>query len=533
MSRTLSHNPAQRPQPSMSAPPTRPQRVLPGTASACLHDVQASRSIEAAALTQHPPHELMRRAGLGVARLALAVAPHARRVWVACGPGNNGGDGLVAATHLHGAGFDVEVTLCGDAQRLPDDARLALAAAHQAGVTLSPAAPAQAPDLVIDALLGLGASRAPQDAIAEAIAAINGMSATVLAVDLPSGLNADTGQCLGRAAVVATHTLSLLTLKPGLFTAEGRDHAGQIWLDTLGVSSLHVAPTAGLAGADAMDVLGVRAHGSHKGNHGDLVVVGGAAGMTGAALLAARAALASGAGRVFVSLLDTAGMACDLRQPELMFRPQWWRGDPSALAHSTVVCGCGGGTAVRDALPTLLSRCPRLLLDADGLNVIAADGALMQQLQSRAARGQVTVLTPHPLEAARLLGCDAAKVQHDRLLAARTLAQRHGCMVLLKGSGSVIASADGSMVINPTGNGLLAGGGTGDVLAGWAGGFWAQLAATRGDTLSAHQSLAAAVWLHGHAADLQFERSPGSLAIRAGELTEQMRAVAVARGLRP
>ena len=180
----------------MSAPPTRPQRVLPGTAPAPLHDVQASRSIEAAALGCAPPHELMRRAGLGVAWLALAVAPHARRVWVACGPGNNGGDGLVAATHLHGAGFDVEVTLFGDAQRLPDDARRALAAAQQAGVPLSSAAPAQAADLVIDALLGLGASRAPQGTIAEAIAAINGMSATVLAVDLPSGLNADTGRQL-------------------------------------------------------------------------------------------------------------------------------------------------------------------------------------------------------------------------------------------------------------------------------------------------------------------------------------------------
>ena len=517
----------------MSASPTRPQRILPGTAPAPLYDVQASRSIEAAALGLHPAHELMQRAGLAVARLALAVAPHARRVWVACGPGNNGGDGLVAATHLHGAGFDVEATLFGDAQRLPDDARRALASAQQAGVPLSSAAPAQAADLVIDALLGLGASRPPQGTIAEAIAAINGMSAPVLAVDLPSGLNADSGRQLGTVTVVAAHTLSLLTLKPGLFTAAGRDHAGQIWLDTLGVSSRHIAASAMLAGADTLDVLGPRAHASHKGSHGDLVVVGGAAGMTGAALLAARAALASGAGRVFVSPLDAAGMACDLRQPELMFRPRWWRGDPATLTRSTVVCGCGGGAAVRDALPTLLSRCPRLLLDADALNAIACDGALLQQLQSRAARGQVTVLTPHPLEAARLLGCDMAAVQVDRLLAARTLAQRHGCLVLLKGSGSVIAFADGGLVLNPTGNGLLAGGGTGDVLAGWAGGFWAQLAATQGDALSARQSLMAAVWLHGHAADLQFDRSPGSLAIRAGELSEQMRALAAARGLRP
>jgi hydroxyethylthiazole kinase-like uncharacterized protein yjeF len=519
---------------AMSAPsPVRPIRILPGDAPAPLHDAAASRAIEAAALARHAPHALMQRAGLGVARLALAVSPHARRVWVACGPGNNGGDGLVAATHLHRAGLNVTATLFGDAQRLPDDARLALAAAMQSGVPLAAQPPAEPADLTIDALLGLGASRAPQGAIAEAIAAINGMATTVLAVDLPSGLHADTGQRLGAAAVLATHTLSLLTLKPGLFTALGRDHAGQVWYDPLGVAADDVSPAAMLSGADAMHALPPRAHASHKGSHGDLVVVGGAPGMTGAALLAARAALASGAGRVFVSLLDAAGMACDLQQPEAMFRPQWWRGDPATLARCTVVCGCGGGMAVREALPVLLSRCPRLLLDADAIHAVAADEALAQALQARAARGQVTVLTPHPLEAARLLGCDVAAVQADRLLAARSMAQRHGCMVLLKGSGSVIALPDGSAWINPTGNGLLAGGGTGDVLAGWAGGFWAQLAATRGDAPSAQQALLAAAWLHGRAADLLLARSPTSLALRAGALTEAMREAAAARRPQP
>jgi hydroxyethylthiazole kinase-like uncharacterized protein yjeF len=352
-----------------------------------------------------------------------------------------------------------------------------------------------------------------------------------LAVDLPSGLHADTGQRLGAAAVVATHTLSLLTLKPGLFTALGRDHAGQVWLDALGVTADGLATTALLSGADTLAALRPRAHASHKGSHGDLAVVGGAPGMTGAALLAARAALASGAGRVFVGLLDEHAMACDLQQPELMFRPQWWRGDPATLARSTVVCGCGGGMAVRAALPVLLSRCPRLLLDADAINAVAADEALAHALQARAARGQVTVLTPHPLEAARLLGSDVATVQADRLLAGRTLARRHGCVVLLKGSGSVIAVPDGTAWINPTGNGLLASGGTGDVLAGWVGGFWAQLAATQGDAPSARQALLAAAWLHGRAADLLLARSPTSLALRAGALTEAMREVAAAPGL--
>ena len=515
----------------MAAPSsTRLQRILPGEASARLHDVAASRAIEAAALARHAPHELMRRAGLGVARLALAVAPHAQRVWVACGPGNNGGDGLVAAAHLHRAGLQVTATLFGDAQRLPDDARQALDAARQCGVPLAAEPPEGAIDLVIDALLGLGASRAPAGAMAGAIGTIRGAAAPVLAVDLPSGLHADTGQLLGEQAVIATHTLSLLSLKPGLFTAQGRDHAGQIWLDTLGVSTADHAATALLAGAATLNMLQSRSHASHKGSHGDLVVIGGAAGMTGAALLAARAALASGAGRVFVSLLDSIGMACDPQQPELMFRPQWWRSDPATLARGTVVCGCGGGTAVREALPTLLSRSPRLVLDADALNALAADEGLTQSLSLRRARGQVTVLTPHPLEAGRLLGTDVGPVQADRLLAARTLAKRHGCLVLLKGSGSVIASPDGDLSINPTGNGLLASGGTGDVLAGWIGGFWAQRAATDGDGPAAQQALAAAAWLHGQAADLELIRSPGSLALRAGALTELMRGLLAARG---
>jgi ADP-dependent NAD(P)H-hydrate dehydratase / NAD(P)H-hydrate epimerase len=514
------------------ASPDRPIRILPADAGACLHDIQASRAIEAAALSQHPPHQLMQRAGLGVARLALALAPHARQVWVACGPGNNGGDGLVAAVHLQRAGLAVQATLCGNVQQLPDDARQALADARQAGVPLLSQMPGDMkPDLIIDALLGLGGSRAPQGHIAGAIAAINALPATVLAVDLPSGLHADTGHCLGAAAVRATHTLSLLTLKPGLFTGAGRDHAGQIWLDTLGVAPGTHTASAQLAGAASLAVLAPRAHASHKGSHGDLVVIGGAPGMAGAALLAARAALASGAGRVFVSPLDATVPPCDTLQPELMFRPQWWLGDAATLARSTVVCGCGGGEAVGAALPALMSRCPRLLLDADALNAVAADESLQRRLQARAERGQVTVLTPHPLEAARLLGVDTAGVQADRLRAAQTLAQQLNCVVLLKGSGSLIAAPDAEPVINPTGNGLLAGGGTGDVLAGWTGGFWAQLAARHGDSQAARLALQAATWLHGRAADLLWAGSPSSLALRASHLTELMREVAAARAL--
>lgn len=530
-----------------SRPP--PQRIVPGDASAWLHDARASRDVEAAALARHAPHALMQRAGLAVARLALALAPQARRVWVACGPGNNGGDGLVAARHLLRAGLNVHVTLCGDSGRLPEDARRALAEATQAGVALSATCPEAPVDLAVDALLGLGATRAPSAAIAGAIAALGAQrDAIVLAVDLPSGLHADTGQRLGDAAVRATHTLSLLTLKPGLFTGVGRDHAGQIWLDDLGVAGTADRATAQLAGADALDVLVPRAHASHKGSYGDVAVVGGAAGMTGAALLAARAALASGAGRVFVGLLDATAVPYDVLRPELMFRAQWWRSGAATLAQTTVVCGCGGGAAVHEALPVLLHRCTRLVLDADALNAIAAEPALRQPLRSRAARGLTTVLTPHPLEAARLLGSNTASVQADRLRAASALAEELGCIVLLKGSGSVIAAAQTLPLLNPSGNALLASGGSGDVLSGWVGGLWAQLAAARGvnapapgqdrahaahGNRTAWQAARAAAWLHGHAADRQLVAAPHAPGLRAGDLIEGMRELAAERRAGP
>jgi hydroxyethylthiazole kinase-like uncharacterized protein yjeF len=511
---------------------SRPTRILPGTAPWPLFDVDTSRAIEAHALAQHAPHELMQRAGMAVAQLARAVAPHARSVWVACGPGNNGGDGLVAATHLHQAGLSVRVSLVGDATRLPCDARQALAQALHHGVPVAAELPESRADLAVDALLGLGATRAAQGAMADAIVRLNQWPQTVLAVDLPSGLSANTGQLLGAQAVRASHTLSLLTLKPGLFTAQGRDMAGQIWLDSLGVDCAGAPHSARLAGeVDLRRALGQRQHASHKGSHGDLVVVGGAPGMTGAALLAARAALASGAGRVFVSLLDATGPGVDAQQPELMLRSHWWRSHPSVLAACTVVCGCGGGSSVRAVLPVLLARCPRLVLDADALNALAADEGLRRQLVGRARHGQPTVLTPHPLEAARLLNTDVAAVQADRLHAARDLAQRHDCVVLLKGSGSILAAPGGQLIINPTGNGLLASAGTGDVLAGWIGGLWAQLAgsdhvADAAD--AAQQATLAAAWLHGHAADRVLAHAPSSLALRAGELLALMRDAAAA-----
>ncbi len=440
----------------------------------------------------------MERAGLATARLALAIAPHAQRWWIACGLGNNGGDGLEAAMHLQQWGKSVQVSWLTTHEHAPPDTKASYARALAAGVQFVAEPPADC-DGVIDALLGIGASRAPEDRMARWIAHINDLSVPVLAVDLPSGLDADTGHTAG-LCVHASHTLSLLTLKPGLCTAYGRDHCGEIWLDTLGVDATTTPAQARLNAAPAPQT---RPHASHKGSYGDVAVVGGAPGMGGAALLAARAALHHGAGRVFVGLLDGADLRLDPAQPELMLRPTDGL-DPGKL---TIVAGCGGGQAIAAQLPRLLSAAPRLVLDADALNAIAADPQLKTQLRSRARRQRATVLTPHPLEAARLLGQTTDEIQTDRLSAAQRLADEFAACVVLKGSGTVIAAPGMAPVINPTGNARLATAGTGDVLAGLIGARLAQ-----GE--QAFEAACAAVYLHGQAAD----GWPGHRPLTAGEL---------------
>ena len=471
-----------------------------------LYSVDATRRIEQAAQAALPAHALMQRAGLSAAQLALALAPHARRVWIACGPGNNGGDGLEAALHLQRWGKQPVVTWLGSASAAPPDAAASYQRALEVGVSFAPAPPDDF-DCCIDALLGIGSQlREPTGRMADWIAQMNAGQTPVLAVDLPSGLHADTG-AVTQLSVRATHTLSLLTLKPGLFTAHGRDAAGSVWLADLEVSQsaaanqASIAPTAWLGGAPPK---ARRLHASHKGSYGDVAVIGGAPGMTGAALLAASSALHAGAGRVFVGLLDGGSLSVNISQPELMLRPV----DELDASSMTVVCGCGGSDAVRAQLPKVLSSLAPVVIDADAINSIADDTQLQALLCARSQRGAATVLTPHPLEAARLLGSSAAQVQADRLSACGQLAQRFACTVVLKGSGSVITAPGQTPVINPTGNARLASAGTGDVLAGLIG---ARLAAG----LDAFDAACQAVYQHGRAADQWPDERPltaGSLA---------------------
>ncbi len=507
---------------------TLPVQIRPGLSWA-LHSVAGTRAIEHLLLAQLPQHSLMTRAGQSAARLAMALAPHARHYWVVCGPGNNGGDGLIAAAFLSRAGRRVTVTRAGPAPQADSEAGHALVFARSAGVVVNQLSADQtapeppdltAQDLTIDALLGIGGrpfaadARALEQPIAVLAQQLLALPCTVLSLDIPSGLNADTGaaslQWLQRdgasAPMGARHTLSLLTLKPGLFMAQGRDFSGQVWLDELGtgghihspIDAQDKQPTFPVARLNGQPIQRALSHVTHKGLRGDVSVLGGQSmaidgrGMEGAAWLAATAALHAGAGRVMVALLGQQGQEQPSQgsSPELMLR------SPKALdlTRGVLVAGCGGGSAIGGWLPQVLRQSPQLVLDADALNAIAQDHQLVDMLKQRQSQRWLTVITPHPLEAARLLRCTSNEVQAHRIQTVQRLVDQLGCVVVLKGSGTVIGAPDETPRINPTGNGLLATGGTGDVLAGWIAAWMAQ-------GLSAWESALGACWHHGEVAD--------------------------------
>jgi len=474
-----------------------------------LFNVAGTRRIELTARAMVGDQVLMERAGRAAAQLTLALAPHARSVWIAAGPGNNGGDGLEAAVHLRAWGKQVVVTWLGTPELASADTASALRRAVDAGVTFANDPPEQS-DFCVDALLGIGSTRPPKDRMAQWIARMNAGIAPVLAIDLPTGLNADTGETAD-ICVRALATLCLLTLKPGLYTAGGRDATQQVWLDTLQLEmqssqlAPRSSPSAMLSGAPVARML---SHASHKGSFGDVAIVGGASGMTGAAFLAGSAALHCGAGRVYLALLDPAASAVNAQQPELMQRAV----DQLDYVATTIVCGCGGGNAIRTHLPKILSNAHNLVVDADALNAIAGDVQFKALLRARGARGWRTVLTPHPLEAARLLDISTDAIQKNRLVSAQLLAREFRCTVVLKGSGSVIASPDQIPFINPTGNARLATAGTGDVLAGAVG---------AGLALGMPESAAAcdAAYIHGRCAD----EWPTHAALTASALARSLR----------
>ncbi|HZX27016.1 MAG TPA: NAD(P)H-hydrate dehydratase [Telluria sp.] len=478
-----------------------------------LFSVAQIRTIEQEAAAALGQGTLMERAGRAAAMAAQALLgnPHTAHVLVLAGPGNNGGDALELAANLAEAGIDVSVIhLAGGTPSA--EATRALARAQASTAAFIAALPATPPSLVVDGLFGIGLTR-PLSGRARALVE-TAFGCPVLALDVPSGLDSDTGAVVGPDGVAmrATHTITFIADKPGLHTNDGTEYAGQVQVAALDLDETRFpAPAARLNGPSCFaPCLKARSANAHKGSYGNVAIVGGANGMTGAPLLGARAALFTGAGRVYAAFV-APGPTHDPAQPEIMCRAA----GGFDFSGATLVVGPGMGhspDAARDLLRALASP-QALVLDADALNLIANSADLQERL---AQRGRA-ILTPHPLEAARLLGMTSAIVQADRLAAAQELARRFRSTVILKGAGSIIAH-DEDLYINPTGNPGLATAGTGDVLAGICGSLLGQGWPEREAALGA-------VWLHGAAADRLVASGVGPIGLTAGELPRAVRDV--------
>jgi hydroxyethylthiazole kinase-like uncharacterized protein yjeF len=473
------------------------------------------RAIEAAASNE----PLMERAGLAAAEVARAMAGERMgKVLVLAGPGNNGGDAFVVARWLREWFFDVSVVFPGDAARLPPDAAATHRAYVEGGGTTTAALPSGWQGaLIVDGLFGIGLARAASADYAALIDWANTSGMPILALDVPSGVNAETGSVC-RPAIRAAATATFIALKPGLLTGDGVDLCGALSVHTLDLDPRLLENALGhrlqweVLAAAIPEVLRRGSRNVHKGTFGTLGIVGGAEGMVGAPLLAGRAALHAGAGRVWVGIAAQTMAPVDWGQPELMLRPA---ARVLGAGADALVCGPGLGTGDqgRRFVESAIAEQVPLVLDADALNAIAADPALAR---AAAARSSATLATPHPAEAARLLGKSIADVQSDRLGAALALATRLNAAVVVKGAGSVLAYPDGSWDINASGNPGLATAGSGDVLAGFAGAFLAQ-------GIDAKSSLRLAVCLHGAAADACVAEGRGPVGLTAAELAPAAR----------
>jgi len=451
------------------------------------------RRIESGAANETPP--LMERAGLAAADLAAKLASdRGKDILVLAGPGNNGGDARIAARILEERFFRVTIAGASEASSLPDGKRWAL---------------------VVDGLFGIGLTRDIAGDYATLAAYANSQSCPVLALDLPSGLASDTGQVMG-TAVRATHTITFIAHKPGLLTLDGPDLCGEVTVADLGLDAAAHLPASGWIADPGhfVDALRSRPRNFHKGNAGSVGVIGGSTGMVGSALLAARAALRLGAGKVFVGLLDHHAPAFDPVALELMLRhPDDVLGfDLDALVIGP---GLGEGEHAETLLGAVLSSEIACVLDADALNLLAANSDLREACMRRRT---ATLITPHPAEAARLLGTNTREVQGDRLAAAQLLHERFKAHVVLKGNGSVLVATDGRWFINTSGNPGMASAGMGDVLAGLLG-------AMLGQGLGGDAALVLGTHLHGIAADECVAESLGPVGLTASEVAHRARRV--------
>ena len=475
------------------------------------------QNLEMRAANQLGADTLMKRAGAAAAELIMKRLEDAgveqRRVTLLVGPGNNGGDALACACELREKGAVVNVVLPGG--RRPTSA-LALAQLERwtqaGGTTYDDPYMTEKADCVVDGLFGTGLAKPITGDYLDAVLWFNERQALKVSLDIPSGLNPVTGHWTGSyPGCSADVTITFLCVKSGLYMCEGADAAGEIVLNELDVS-VPLSPLSVIGTDEFPRVLRPRVKNSHKGDYGSVAVIGGTDGMIGASILAARAALISGAGRVTLECRAEHAPHVDMVYPEIMFATK-----PVNLEDfDAIVLGCGLGTSAEAKARVIEAlNCQKpLILDADALNIIAADIKLQDMVLARRAP---TVLTPHPGEAARLLRRDPAGVPADRVAACRELAVQTGAIVVLKGAGTVISMRSSRTWINPTGSPMLATGGSGDVLAGMIGAMFAQ-------GYDMVESVLAAVYFHGLSAEgLEAGFTAGEIAPNAMALVHDAR----------
>ncbi|RLA60031.1 MAG: bifunctional ADP-dependent NAD(P)H-hydrate dehydratase/NAD(P)H-hydrate epimerase [Gammaproteobacteria bacterium] len=489
-----------------------------------LYTAEQTRALDHCAIHDYkiPGITLMSRAATAAFRALLDSWPNPECIQVLCGTGNNGGDGFLMADLAHKRGIPVTVLQIGDPEKIGGDALLARNQARANGVEILPLeeAPLMSVGVIVDAMLGTGLGGDVRGEYLEAIQAINASGASVLAVDIPSGLCADTGRVLGKA-VHADLTVTFIGLKRGLFTLDAADYTGAVRFSDLGVPPevyTSVPCDCGrLELEPLLQRLPPRPAKAHKGLYGTVLIVGGDYGMAGAAAMAAEAALRCGAGLVRVATRPEHVAALVARTPEVMTSGVNSGEDFTPLLESADVLVVGPGLGQSPWSEHLLALAAAsgkpMVLDADGLNLLAA--GCLGEGQGAAEHHNNRVLTPHPGEAARLLGNTTGAVQADRFAAVQALQQRYGGVAILKGNGSLIAGA-GQLLLSDYGNPGMASGGMGDVLSGVIGSLLAQ-------HLPPLEAAALGVCLHGAAADIAAQGGQRGLA--ATDLIPEMRAL--------
>jgi hydroxyethylthiazole kinase-like uncharacterized protein yjeF len=472
-------------------------------------------------------YELMKRAGKAVidhihAHYLADRYPSARHWLVMCGSGNNGGDGYVVATMAAKAGINVSVCSLVDSAQLKGDAALACDDWQAAGgkVLSWPLAADETFDLALDALLGTGIDREVGGEYRHAIEFLNRLDCPIISIDIPSGLNADSG-CVMGCAVRAQSSVTFVGRKRGMYTADGPDYCGSIAFDNLSipmeVATIIENPGSLVTTEFLRGTPGSRQRNSHKGSYGHVLAVGGIEGMSGAIRLCGEAALRSGAGRVTLATDPVHAALVNLSRPELMVRPVSTAEDLLSLLDDSHTIALGPGLGRSEWSESLFKAClatdASMVIDADGLNLLAEQGSGHTSEQ----RGDNWILTPHPAEAARLLDCDVADIQRERVTAAQNIAVHYNAVVVLKGCGTVIAKPDGGYAICPLGNPGMATAGSGDVLTGI-------IAALLAQGLSCWNAAVAGVVAHAAAGDMAAQ-GLGEMSLIAGDIIEQLPAV--------